>query len=161
LLVLGGVVASELGWDEIALACRQQVLRHNPRHLVRRWPTLSAALETERFRIYRDQLRRKYSPEKAEHMLDALGIAVDDGPKKGQSAQTRAMWLLDSLSDSASSAAGSRDPGSSRRTAHERRTSAPGATVSGEIAVPAPWWPFWAGLAAWVIVAAVWLVVRA
>src|SRR5580704_4180491 len=49
LTVLAAVAATRLGWPEVAEACRDQVLAHNPRHLVRRWPSIEAALATERF----------------------------------------------------------------------------------------------------------------
>lgn len=76
LLVLAGVEAQTLGLDPISALCRHKVLAHNARHLVRRWPTLSAALADERFQTYLKQLRRRYSREKTEHMLDSLGIEL-------------------------------------------------------------------------------------
>ena len=86
LLVLAGVIAAELGMSDVAASCRAKVLAHNPRHLVRRWPTLAEALADERFEPYLKQLRRRYTPEKAEHMLSSLGIEL---------ARERALYLSD------------------------------------------------------------------
>ena len=76
LLILAGVHAEEMGLDQIAALCRHRVLAHNPRHLVRRWPTVGEALQTEAFQSHVKQLRRRYSPEKVEHMLVSLGIEI-------------------------------------------------------------------------------------
>jgi hypothetical protein len=76
LLVLSGVVAVEMGLPQIAAVCRRQVLAHNPWHLVRRWPTLAEAMDDDAFQDYLRQLSRRYSPEKAEHLLVTLGIEM-------------------------------------------------------------------------------------
>lgn len=74
MLVLAGVVASEMGLEDISAECRGRVLAHNQQHLVGDWPTMDAALADERFQSYVRQLRRRYSPEKAEHLLESLGV---------------------------------------------------------------------------------------
>ncbi len=76
LLVLAGALAAERGLDLIAAFCRGEILANNPGHLVGHHPTLAAALEDERFRGYLSQLRRRYTRERAEHMLGSLGIDV-------------------------------------------------------------------------------------
>ncbi len=76
LLVLAGVQAQEMGLEQISALCRHKILAHNARHLVRQWPTLIAALGDEPFQSYLKQLRRRYSAEKIEHMLDSLGIEL-------------------------------------------------------------------------------------
>lgn len=76
LLILAGVQAEEMGLDQISALCRHRVLAQNPRHLVRRWPTVGEALRTEAFQSHVKQLRRSYSPEKVEHMLASLGIEM-------------------------------------------------------------------------------------
>ena len=43
LLVLAGVAAQRLELDEIADACRAKVLKQNPGHLLRRWPSMAEA----------------------------------------------------------------------------------------------------------------------
>src|ERR1700744_4827443 len=104
LLVLAGMTALELDRDDISATCRERVLQHNPRHLMRRWPDLATAARTERFRSYLKQLRRKYSPERDEHMLDALGISLDPpagarraGGPGSEPLGDRAAELIDSL----------------------------------------------------------------
>ena len=76
LLVLAGVQAETMGLAPISALCRHKVLAHNGRHMLRRWPTLELALDDERFRVYLKQLTRRYSKEKAEHMLHSLGIEL-------------------------------------------------------------------------------------
>ncbi len=76
LLVLAGVQAQSMGLDAISALCRHQILAQNPRHLVRKWPTIGDALATEAFKAHLKQLRRRYSPEKVEHMVHSLGIEM-------------------------------------------------------------------------------------
>ncbi len=76
LLVLAGIQAHEMGLEPIAALCRLRILSHNPRHLVRRWPTLGEAFDDARFQTYFKQLKRRYSHERIEHMLDSLGIEL-------------------------------------------------------------------------------------
>jgi hypothetical protein len=60
----------------IADLCRHTILSHNPRHLVRRWSTVSEALQSDEFQLYLKQLRRRYSREKIEHMITSLRIEL-------------------------------------------------------------------------------------
>lgn len=76
LLALAGVQAESMGLEPIAALCRHKILANNPQHMVGAWPTLGVALADERFLSYLKQLQRRYSREKAEHMLDALGIQM-------------------------------------------------------------------------------------
>ncbi|HEV3025296.1 MAG TPA: hypothetical protein VGX76_22650 [Pirellulales bacterium] len=74
LLVLAGACAVERGLDLIAAFCRRRILSNNPGHLVGHHPSLAMAMDDERFQGYLVQLRRRYSRERAEHMLRSLGI---------------------------------------------------------------------------------------
>ncbi len=76
LLVMAGVQAEEMGLGKIAALCRHHVLAQNPRHLMRRWPTIGDALDAEAFQTHLKQLRRRYSREKIEHMMQSLGIEM-------------------------------------------------------------------------------------
>ena len=76
MLVLAGSLAAEMGLPSVAAYCRDHILRQNPRHLVRRWPTLGVALEQGEFQVFRKQVQRRYSAEKAERMLDSLGLLM-------------------------------------------------------------------------------------
>ncbi|QGJ69084.1 Hypothetical protein PBC10988_7500 [Planctomycetales bacterium 10988] len=73
-LVLAGVCASEIGLEQVAHHCRQKILDHNPGHLLRYYSSFEEAIQTERFDSYLNQLLRMYPLEKAEYMLDCLGI---------------------------------------------------------------------------------------
>ena len=74
LLILGSAVAASEGLVRVAAYCRHRVLEHNPRHLLQRWPTVGEAMLDSDFACLLGQLQRRYPPEKAEHMLDNLGI---------------------------------------------------------------------------------------
>ncbi len=76
MLLLAGAIAAERGLDQVAACCRQRVLAHNAGHLIGRYATFSAALEDDRFQTYLRRLRRDFPLEKAEHMLDSLGIQL-------------------------------------------------------------------------------------
>ena len=74
LLVLAGTTAVELDLGDVAQRCHSAVVTRNPRHLLRNWTSLVEAHADEGFQTLLRQLRRQYSPEKAEHMLGSLGI---------------------------------------------------------------------------------------
>ena len=76
LLILAGAIAADIELDAVAACCRHPVLLHHPHHLLRQWPTLTAALNTEDFRCHLSQLFRRYPQEKAEQMLESLGIQL-------------------------------------------------------------------------------------
>ncbi len=76
LLVLAGVTAAEMNLPAVAAYCRQKVLSHNPGHMLRRWPTIEQALKDDRFTHLTRQLLRRYPAEKAERMLNNLGIIM-------------------------------------------------------------------------------------
>jgi recombinational DNA repair ATPase RecF len=61
-------------WRGPAAYCRRRILEHNPRHLLRRWPSLEEALRQDDFQHLLRQVQRQYPLEKAERMLAELGI---------------------------------------------------------------------------------------
>src|SRR6187399_820161 len=69
-LLLAGVIAAQIELAPIAAACREKILTHNARHLVRRWPTIGAALVDEEFQTLVNQLSTRYGPERVEQMVD-------------------------------------------------------------------------------------------
>ena len=101
LLVLAGVTAAEMGLGDIAGICRNKVLSHNSRHLMRRWPSLDDALQDDCFQSYLKQLRRRYTPEKAEHMLSSLGIELARERQLYMSDHEYAAALLETTPDAA------------------------------------------------------------
>lgn len=74
MLLLAGVTAANMQLEPVAAYCRHMILQHNPQHLVRRWSSIPEALVDEEFLAFLKQVRRKYPPEKAERMLDSLGL---------------------------------------------------------------------------------------
>jgi hypothetical protein len=76
LLLLAGAIAARISLTPIAAYCRKLVLEHNPRHLIRRWPTISAALSDEDYLCFQKQLQRRYPQEKAERLMQTLGIEL-------------------------------------------------------------------------------------
>ena len=51
-------------------------LAHNPRHLIGRWPTIDTALSDADFLCFLKQLQRRYPQERAERLLQSLGIEL-------------------------------------------------------------------------------------
>lgn len=96
-LVLAGVTAVELEFDTISAGCRVHVLRHNPQHQLRRWPTFEAALEQHDFVCLLRQVRRRYPQEKAEQLLQSLQIDVLAERESHFSDLAYALALLDDL----------------------------------------------------------------
>lgn len=74
LLVLSAALAAQMGLSRISAACRARVLAHNPKHMLHRWQSLEVALQDEDFQHFLRHLQRRYPLEKAERMLDQLGI---------------------------------------------------------------------------------------
>jgi hypothetical protein len=73
-LLLAGVIAAQINLAPIAGACREQILTHNPRHLVSRWPTIGRALGEEDFQSLVNQLSTRYGPERCERLVVQLGV---------------------------------------------------------------------------------------
>lgn len=149
LLVLAGVQAEQMGLEPISALCRHKVLSHNARHLLRQWPTVTDALEDERFQAYLKQLRRRYSPEKAEHMLHTLGIELGRERDAYFSDLEYASALLDTTPESIAAvlAQGPRKPAHGRRREPRRVTASNAPSIRvGLRNVLIVWGPFVAGL---------------
>jgi hypothetical protein len=76
LLVLAATTAAQLELSPIAAQCRKLVLEHNPHHLIGRWPTVAQALADDDYQCFLRQMRRRYPEEKAERLLQSLGIEL-------------------------------------------------------------------------------------
>lgn len=76
LLLLCAQQAHALELDELAEHCRRRILAHNPGHLIGHFESLADAADDENFLSLAQQAERTYSGEKAEHMLQSLGIVV-------------------------------------------------------------------------------------
>lgn len=73
-LLLAGVIAAQIDLAPIAGACRDEILRHNRRHLIGRWPTIAAALDAEDLQTLVNQLSTRYGPERVERMVEQFEI---------------------------------------------------------------------------------------
>lgn len=76
LLLVCAQRAQGLGLSELAEHCRARILAHNPGHLVGHFATIAEAAGDERFAALSQQAERAYSGEKAEYMLQSLGIEL-------------------------------------------------------------------------------------
>ena len=76
LLLLSAATAVEMGLLPIAAHCRRLVLEHNPRHMIGRWPSVADALRESDYQCLLRQLQRQYPHEKAERLLQTLGIEL-------------------------------------------------------------------------------------
>ncbi len=84
LLVLATAAAGRAGWIDVADRCRQLVLEHNPAHLIGRFSTAADALRSPDFTPLLNQLERMCSYERAEFLLNELGVEAAGGsPNKG------------------------------------------------------------------------------
>jgi hypothetical protein len=75
-LLLASVIAAQIDLQPIAAACRAQILAHNRRHLVGRWPTIGEALDHEDFQTLVNQLSTRYGPERVEGLVAQLNVAA-------------------------------------------------------------------------------------
>lgn len=76
MLLLAAAVAANMRLTKLTAYCRQEILEHNPRHLVGQWETVEEALLQDEFLGLLKQVRRKYSVERSERLLESLGIEI-------------------------------------------------------------------------------------
>lgn len=74
LFVLASAVALQLRIPKLAFYCRAQILKNNPQHLIGHWQSVEEALLDDDFLALLKRLRFKYPVERAEQLLDSLGI---------------------------------------------------------------------------------------
>lgn len=76
LLVISSVLAANAQMEKLACYCREQILEHNPRHLIGKWPSVGEALLDDEFRSLLQRIRSEYPIERAERLLESLGIEI-------------------------------------------------------------------------------------
>lgn len=76
MLLLAGVIASEMQLTSVAGYCRTEILRNNPGHILRRWNTIQKALHDDLFQSFLKQVKRRHPSEHAERTLSSLGIEL-------------------------------------------------------------------------------------
>ena len=74
LLVIAAANAARMGLPLISSSCRYKILQHNPRHVIGHWSDVAEALTQSDFLHVLKSNQRRYPQEKAENMLDSLGI---------------------------------------------------------------------------------------
>jgi hypothetical protein len=73
-LVLAAVIAAQIDLEPIAEACRERILKHNPGHMLGRWPTVAEAMQEEDFQTLVSQLSTRYAPERVGQLVAQLAI---------------------------------------------------------------------------------------
>lgn len=69
-LVIGGTCASLMEMKSIEKFCRSVVLQRNRGHMLKRWDTITEALEYEDFHLLLKQIKRKLPEETAIELLE-------------------------------------------------------------------------------------------
>ena len=69
-LVIGGTCASLMQMKAIENFCRSVVLQRNHGHMLKRWETITEALEYEDFHLLLNQIKKKLPEERAEELLE-------------------------------------------------------------------------------------------
>ncbi len=95
LLALAGAIAAELQLEPIAAYCRHLVLLHNPGHQMRRWPTVEEAVDHLDFLHLLVSIERRYPIERAESLLERLGLRPQQDRADYASDEEYAASLLD------------------------------------------------------------------
>ena len=75
-LVICASMAHRLKLHTVAASCRAKVLDHNPNHGIGRCENMEEAMDSIDFLSLLKQIQRRYPLEKAETMLDNLGIEL-------------------------------------------------------------------------------------
>jgi hypothetical protein len=74
LLVIAASIAARCRLTRIAEHCKSKILDHNPHHLIGRWESVEGALEDSDFLHLLRSVQRQYPQEKAERLLETLGV---------------------------------------------------------------------------------------
>lgn len=97
LLILAAAAACRGGWPDVADACRDLVLKHNPAHLIGNFASFSDALRSDDFLPLLKQHERLCGYERAEFLVHDLGLESRNPPVDNQTAGQRALDLLSRL----------------------------------------------------------------
>jgi len=93
LLVLATAAACRAGWIDVGERCRQLVLEHNAAHLIGTFASAADAIRSPDFAPLVNQLERMCGYERAEFLVDELGL--DAAPdQSGRDAGEVALSLL-------------------------------------------------------------------
>jgi hypothetical protein len=87
LLVLAAAAACRAGWIEVGQRCRQLVLEHNPAHMIGTYPTAADAVRSSDFTPLLNQLERMCGYERAEFLINELGLEAESAQGGGDAGQ--------------------------------------------------------------------------
>ena len=133
----------ELDWDEISATCRERILQHNPRHLVRRYARSGQRGRVRMVSVARCEAPRASIRRNGPRRWPSCEIEPgDEAPRTGQSVRELATELVQAVVRGVEPAAA--------RTAQQFGCSV---VRAGRCAPVAGWWPFWLALAAWLALA--------
>ncbi len=69
-LVIGGACASMMQMKAVENFCRSVVLQRNHGHMLKRWESITEALEYEDFHLLLNQIKKKIPEDRAEEILE-------------------------------------------------------------------------------------------
>jgi hypothetical protein len=69
-LVIGGTCASLMQMKAVENFCRSVILQRNHGHMLKRWDSITEALEYEDFHLLLKQIKKKYPEDVAEDLLE-------------------------------------------------------------------------------------------
>lgn len=75
-LLIAGAAALRAGYPAVATRCRELILEHNPAHLAGRFTSLAEAMADGDFQALLLRTERNCPFEKAEHLLEGLGLST-------------------------------------------------------------------------------------
>ncbi len=93
-LILAGAAACRAGWPEVADRCRELVLQNNKLHIVGHNSTFADAMRDDDFKMFANKLDRFCTFERAEHLLEDLGIEIELPADSQKNAGDFALSLL-------------------------------------------------------------------
>ena len=78
MLVLAGIQAARMNLFQLSQYCRSLILNHNSNHFVGRWNSIAEGLRDDEFVSLSDSVARKYPLERAEQLLESLGLDISN-----------------------------------------------------------------------------------
>lgn len=78
MLLLAGMEAARLQFHQLSQYCRSIILENNPKHFVGRWDSIAKGMLDEKFARLTAPIKKRYPLERAEQMLQTLGIDISN-----------------------------------------------------------------------------------
>ena len=93
-LILTAIAALRAGWPEVADRSREAVLHHNPQHILGQYESMAGALRDPDFTPFLRRMERFCPYEKAETLLEGLGLSATPVLEEEDSPGTFALRLV-------------------------------------------------------------------